>query len=249
MPREPWSEPLTAQESALAVLVQENQELILQTVAGWLGGPWGAVASYLLGQLIDECTNLNRKNDAFESQLEQSINASLGNLPPMSSRPCPEGVELIPNTLSASAAEIGQPTVLPLVIACDQTVTLTYDLLGHAASPCHQDRALLWIVGARNGSPAIVYRKSVTGIARLFNPESRRARGTEEVALTAGGYAVIVAYTGDHSAAAVTVDYASVPAPPPIWRQPWFQAVAAGTGAAIVAGTATALLTNGGDRR
>lgn len=240
-------EYVAAQESALAVLVQENKALIISSITAWLGlgGPWAAVASFLLGQLIDECSDVDRKNRAWEDQLRQSVAASLGNLPPITSRACPEGVTLIPNTVEVRASEIGQPVAVPLVIACDQEVTIRYDLLGHAASPCHQDLALVWIVGNQGGQGTVVWSKRARGIARVFNPESISARGEEQVRLQAGGYALIAAFTGDNSAASATVEYASVPAPPPIWQRPWAKAALAGVGAGALAGAAALALTRG----
>ena len=242
-PQDPYADFISAQESALAALVQENKSLIISSITAWLGlgGPWAAVASFLLGQLIDQCTDVDRKNRAYEEQLRQSVAANLGNLPPIQSRACPQGVQLIPNRVEVKATEIGQPAAIPLVIACDQDVTITFDLVGHAASPCHQDLALVWIVGSQGGQGTVVWAKSAKGIARVFNPESVRVAGQERVRLQAGGYAVIAAFTGDNSAASASVEYVSVPAPPPIWQQPWFRAVAAGVGAAALAGAVAAV--------
>lgn len=236
-----------AQQTALATLVQENKSLIISSITGWLGlgGPWGAVASFLLGQLIDQCSDVDAKNRAFESQLRQSIATNLGNLPPIQPRPCPEGVELIPNRVEVRATEIGQPIAVPLVIACDQDVTVNFELVGHAASPCHQDLALVWIVGSRGGQGTVVWSKSAKGIARVFNPESVRVAGQERVRLQAGGYALIAAFTGDNSAASASVEYASVPAPPPVWQQPWAKAALAGVGAGALAALAATFLVRG----
>lgn len=228
-------EYVTAQETALATLVMENKQFILETIATWIGGPFGAVAAFLLGQLIDECSDVNRKNRAFTDQLRQSLQ-TFGRLPPMQSRKCPEGVTLIPNEVRAEATEIGQPVAVPLVIACDQAVRIRWDLLGHAASPCHQDMALAWLIGSTGQQAAVVWEKSATGVARVFQPESVRSSGEEEVALKAGGYVLLTAVTGDHSTALASVSHSSVPAPPPITSRPWFRAAVAGTLAASVAG-------------
>ena len=228
---------IAAQESALAALVQENKQLVISSITAWLGlgGPWAAVAGFLLGQLIDQCTDVDKKNRTFVDQLRQSVASSLGQLPPITSRACPQGVQLIPNSVDVQASEVGQPVAVPLVIACDQDVTVRFDLTGHAASPCHQDLALVWIVGNQGGKGTVVWSKEARGIARVFNPESVRVAGQETVHLQAGGYALIAAVTGDNSGASATVEYSSVPAPPPIWQQPWVRAALAGVGAGALA--------------
>lgn len=251
-----YDDYVAAQQSALATLVQENKQQILKTVGSWIGGTACAavglpppvcqaassVVVSLVGPLIDECTDVDRKNRTFEERLRASIASGLGDLPAIQSRPCPEGVQLIPNRVEVRAADVGQPAVTPLVIACDQDVTVRFDLLGHAASPCHQDMALVWIVGNQGGQGTVVWGKSVRGVARVFNPESKQATGEEKVRLLAGGYALIAAFTGDHSGAVASVDYASVPAPPPWYRQPWGKAALAGVGAGALAAAAAAVL-------
>ena len=242
---DPRDDYIAAQESALAVLVQENKALIISSITAWLGlgGPWAAVASFLLGQLIDECTDVDRKNRVFEEQLRQSIAANLGNLEPRAPMACPEGVTLIPNSVEVRATEIGQPVAVPLVIACDQDVTIHYSLNGHAASPCHQDLALVWIVTSQGGRGVVVWSKSARGIARVFNPESVSASGTETVRLPAGNYVLLAAFTGDHSEASATVEYVSVPAPPPIWQRPAVRAALAGVGVGALAGAVALMVT------
>ena len=256
-----YDEYVAAQQSALATLVQENKEQIVNSVSSWLGGAIGAaiggpagaavgqaagaLIAYLISPLIDECVDVDKKNRVYEERLRASIQSGLGNLPPIQSRACPQGIQLIPNRVEVQAVEIGQPAVVPLVIACDQDVTVSFDLLGHAASPCHQDMALVWIVGSQGGQGTVVWSKSVRGIARLTSPESVPASGQERVRLTAGGYVVIAAFTGDHSKASASVDYASVPAPPPIWQQPWAKAAMAGVGVGALAAVAASVLVRG----
>lgn len=205
--------PRTAQPSELGRFIQQNEQEIVAAITAALGlsGPWGLLIGWIVGWILDECLDPWAKNRDFRNQLDQANRtALLGRISPVQSRPMPaiEEETLREVTATAEASWSGSKVAAaPLVIPWDQTVTVSYTVSGHAASPCHQDVAIVQILGVDGGSLRSFFRQEAEGVARLINPETVTRSGTVSLALPAGGYVLQAAVSGDHSMARISVTY------------------------------------------
>lgn len=205
--------PDTGQASELGRFIKQNEQELTAaiTAALGLGGPWALTIGWIVGWIVDECLDPWAKNRDFRSQLDQANRAALiGRLSPVQSRAMPtiEEGTLQEVTIRAEASWTGSAiAAAPVVIPWDQTVTLSYMVSGHAASPCHQDLALVQILGVERGNLRAFFRQEAEGIARLFNPETVTRSATASLALPAGGYVLQAAVSGDNSTARIAVTY------------------------------------------
>lgn len=204
--------PRTGQAGGLAHFIEQNQQEIIGAItdALGLGGPWALLVGWILGWALNECLDPWEKNRQFRQELDQANRKALaGRVSSVQSRPMPEIEE---GTLQALTviAETDSPQRIGygyLVLPWDQTVTVRYAVSGHAASPCHQDVAIVQIVGVDGKTVRVFWRQEAEGIARVFNPETVTRSGEESVSLRAGAYVVQATVSGDHSTARIEVTY------------------------------------------
>ncbi len=200
------------QPGELAQIIQENEEAIAAAIvaAFGLGGPWAALVTWIVSWILDECLDPWAKNRSFRSQLDSAnVTALTRALQPVQSVAKPEDLETLTEDSAEARATWEQNPMASaiLYIPWDQTVTVSWDVNGHAASPCHQDVAIAQIVGVQGTAVRKFFYKEAEGIARLFSPESVRSRGTADLHLTQGQYVLQAAVSGDYSSARITVEY------------------------------------------
>lgn len=205
--------PQTSQTSELGRFIEQNEQEIISAITAALGleGPWALLVGWIIGWILDECEDPWAKNRDFRNQLDQANRLALeGRITPVQSRPMPaiEEDTLREVTVSVQASWDGSKVAAaPLVIPWDQTVTVSYALSGHAASPCHQDVAIVQILGVDGGTLKSFFRKEAEGVARLVHPEPAKDASQTTVNLPAGGYVLQAAVSGDYSSARLSVTY------------------------------------------
>lgn len=217
--------PRTGQASELGRFIEANQQELTAaiTAALGIGGPWAFVVGWIVGWIIDECLDPWQKNRQFRNQLLNANRQVVSNLTPVRHRTMPEIIEesLREQTVSVRATWDGAKVdVAPVVIPWTQTVTVSWNLLGHAASPCHQDVALMRLLGNDGGQMREFFGQDAEGVARLFQPESTPNSGQGTLHLPAGGYVLLAAVSGDHSTAEASVSYQTAQVKPegiPVW--------------------------------
>lgn len=201
-------------------------------------GFWAVAIAQVLAILIDECVDPWKRNREFRSALATQNQNVLQDLAPVASRSQPPGLVATEKTLTVKGAGDGVPGWAALVIPWDQTVTVTYHVHGHGAL-CHQELALVQIVGNDNGTVRAFWSAEAEGVSAL-NPYPGDEQGTIRVELPAGDYMVQAVWfaagaQAGYSSAEVSVAYET--APIPWWAfvyQPWFKwaVAAASVGAA-----------------